>query len=201
MKPLVHQQTLPSDVPKSVVSLRGVVAAQRLGDEECDRIIRACRTFPVEEPEVVGASHLRQFRLGDTRKILPTTPEAEWVFERVLELAASANQTHFKLQLDGISRPPQYVEYTPGNGHFDWHDDYSHESEDAPRKLTVIVQLSTADDYDGGDFQCWGVPVETLSRERGSVLVLPSFVPHRVTPVTRGMRRVLVTWVAGPRLR
>lgn len=200
MEPFAHQQSIPSAVPKSPIGLRGIVAAERLSNAECERVICAARAFPPEPPEVVGADHLQRFRMGETRKLLPTTDEARWVFERVLGLAAAENAAHFLLRLDGISRPPQYVEYTPGNGHFDWHDDYSHEAEDSPRKLTVIMQLSAAGDYDGGDFQSWGVPVETLSRKRGSVLVLPSFVPHRVTPVTRGVRRILVAWIAGPRL-
>lgn len=200
MEPFAEQSTAPADVPKSTVTLRGLVAARRLDDSECDRVVAAARSFPVNPTQVVGDVHLRQFRMGEMRKVMPSTDEAKWVYDQLLTLAAEENATRFRLRLEGITRPPEYVEYTPGNGHFDWHDDYSHEGESSPRKLTVIFQLSAGDEYEGGDFQSWGVPIETLSRERGSVLLLPSFVPHRVTPVTRGRRRVLVAWIAGPRL-
>jgi predicted 2-oxoglutarate/Fe(II)-dependent dioxygenase YbiX len=47
----------------------------------------------------------------------------------------------------------------------------------------------------------FGTTVEDLPAERGSVLAFPSFLYHRVTPVTGGVRRALVAWIAGPRLR
>ncbi|KOG33018.1 oxidoreductase [Streptomyces viridochromogenes] len=100
-----------------------------------------------------------------------------------------------------MTRAPQYVEYLPGNGHFHRHNDYSHDQTDSPRKITVIVQLSDASSYEGGGLQMFGVDTEELPRERGSVLVFPSLIDHRVTPVTQGLRRALVAWVAGPRLR
>lgn len=200
MHPFSQQSSVNLDVPKSSITLRGIVAERRLTAAECDRVIRAARSFPVAQPQVVGDAHLPRFRMGDVRKVLPDNEEALWVYQQLLAIAEEENRSHFLLNLDGITRPPEYVEYVPGNGHFDWHDDYSHEGDHSPRKLTIIFQLSSGDDYEGGDFQSWGVPVETLSRERGSVLVLPSFVPHRVTPVTRGMRRILVAWISGPRL-
>jgi PKHD-type hydroxylase len=35
------------------------------------------------------------------------------------------------------------------------------------------------------------------AKERGSVIVFPSFLYHQVTPVTRGTRKVLVNWYCG----
>jgi PKHD-type hydroxylase len=200
MQPFVQQSSVALDVPKSRVTLRGIVAERRLTEAECNRVVLAARAFPVAPAQVVGNPHLPRFRMGDVRKVMPEGEDALWVYRQLLDIAEAENEAHFLLKLDGIARPPEYVEYVPGNGHFDWHDDYSHEGDHSPRKLTVIFQLSSGDDYEGGDFQAWGVPVETLSRQRGSVLVLPSFVPHRVTPVTRGMRRILVAWISGPRL-
>ena len=34
-------------------------------------------------------------------------------------------------------------------------------------------------------------------RTRGAMALFPSFLPHRVTPVTRGVRYSLVGWVCG----
>ena len=86
------------------------------------------------------------------------------------------------------------------------------------RKLSMTVQLSDQDDYEGGHFQ-WLEPhqqfdkmftnvsnidmtdaVKTLSfsaKSIGSVVVFPSFLYHQVTPVLRGTRKSLVCWFSG----
>ena len=38
----------------------------------------------------------------------------------------------------------------------------------------------------------------TEIRPRGSVIVFPSFVWHRVKPVTKGVRYSVVAWYGGP---
>ena len=43
------------------------------------------------------------------------------------------------------------------------------------------------------------VTLEEIPRlEEGSIIVFPSFVEHRVTPVTEGIRYSLVSWFVGP---
>jgi PKHD-type hydroxylase len=37
----------------------------------------------------------------------------------------------------------------------------------------------------------------TAPKKKGSVILFPSFTMHRVTPVTKGVRRSLVLWVGG----
>ena len=59
------------------------------------------------------------------------------------------------------------------------------------------------DNFDGGAFEfasynkeeCVITPIEASS---GSVIVFPSSVEHRVSPVTKGTRYSLVTWFVGP---
>ncbi|MEL6347034.1 MAG: 2OG-Fe(II) oxygenase [Myxococcota bacterium] len=73
------------------------------------------------------------------------------------------------------------------------------------RKLSMTVQLSSPSDYDGGILQIErGLPGEAdriraveEMRPRGSVVVFPSFLPHRITAVVRGERLALVTWACG----
>jgi len=64
------------------------------------------------------------------------------------------------------------------------------------RKLSVSIQLSDAQSYDGGDLVMWGhqVPME---RSRGTLVAFPSYLVHEVTPVTRGERYSLVAWASG----
>ena len=65
------------------------------------------------------------------------------------------------------------------------------------RKLSLSVQLSDGADYDGGDLRFPGPTDEPAPRERGALIALPSFVTHRVEPVTRAERLSLVSWISG----
>jgi len=103
-----------------------------------------------------------------------------------------------------INAEIQFTEYhaTEG-GKYDWHHDVDWNRDDGlDRKLSLTVQLSDPSDYDGGSFEF--NEVEQLpenSKELGTVVVFPSYLAHRVTPVTRGVRRSLVAWLEGPRWR
>jgi len=41
----------------------------------------------------------------------------------------------------------------------------------------------------------------SMSRDLGTMVIFPSYVPHRVVPVTSGTRKALVVWAAGPAFR
>ena len=85
-------------------------------------------------------------------------------------------------------------------GFYNWHTDF------APirplRKLSISIQLSRSEDYEGGDLELmYGIEPQKLDRTRGAFIVFPSFMLHRVTPVTRGTRWSLVAWILGARWR
>jgi len=68
------------------------------------------------------------------------------------------------------------------------------------RKLAMTVQLSDSSDYDGGEFEIWAGGDEQfvqLPREKGDIVVFPTFMMHRVKPITRGQRKCLVFWTGG----
>lgn len=118
-----------------------------------------------------------------------------WKF---IELA----QPIFKVQ---VMRDPveiQYTEYHATNrGKYDWHHDIDwNGSSEYDRKISVTVQLSDPSEYEGGKFEFLetGQPKEE-ARMKGTVLMFPSYLQHRVTPVTEGVRKSLVAWFSGPR--
>mgnify|MGYP003351822367 FL=1 len=60
------------------------------------------------------------------------------------------------------------------------------------------------DGFEGGLFQInkgLESKPETIEMIKGRLLLFPSFIIHRVTPVTKGIRKSLVTWVEGPRFK
>ena len=70
------------------------------------------------------------------------------------------------------------------------------------RKLSMTVLLN--DNYGGGEFQFASLDQEECTIETpefnkiGSIIVFPSDMEHRVTPVTKGIRYSLVVWFLGP---
>jgi PKHD-type hydroxylase len=77
------------------------------------------------------------------------------------------------------------------------------------RKISMTLNLSRPQDYDGGELKFDFGPHSEIGRfkicdeikPQGSIIVFPSFLPHCVTPVTRGTRYSLVMWVCGDPFR
>jgi len=63
------------------------------------------------------------------------------------------------------------------------------------RKLSMSIILN--DDFEGGDFEIFKVEPPLPKLKEGSIIVFPSFLHHRVTPVTEGTRYSLVSWFIG----
>ncbi len=124
-----------------------------------------------------------------------------WLYSRIWEAAQQFNQHFFGVDISNIEGNIQIARYDASDrGFYDWHPDFS---EFAPqRKISISVQLSHSDDYEGGDLELLfrGQPYQA-EREKNMFIVFPSFALHRVTPVTRGTRWSLVAWISGSRWR
>jgi PKHD-type hydroxylase len=70
------------------------------------------------------------------------------------------------------------------------------------RKLSLSLLLN--DDFEGGEFHInQGNEKQPIivPTKKGRAILFPSFMIHRVTPVTKGIRRSLVVWVLGPKFQ
>lgn len=122
-----------------------------------------------------------------------------WIYEKIYKIVEEANK-HFKFNITHIVEEPQFIEYKQGC-HIDWHIDKNPIS--ATRKLNLSIQLTEYDQYTGGDLLVYrggGEPIP-MSRDRGTVSIFPSYVVHRVSPVTSGVRNSIICWITGPNLR
>ena len=110
----------------------------------------------------------------------------------------------------------QFTKYKKGQ-YYDWHCDswdqpYVYQNTDNPghgkiRKLSVTVSLSNPKEYQGGELEFdfrnldpdkkRNVIKCTEILPKGSLIVFPSFVWHRVCPVKKGSRYSLVIWNLG----
>ena len=141
-----------------------------------------------------------------------------WIYKEIHPFVAKANELagwNFEWHW---SEPCQFTKYSVGQ-HYGWHCDSWEEPYDTPankdmhgklRKLSVTISLSDPDEYEGGNLEFdfrnqidWEknkkakIKECTEIRPRGSIIVFPSFVWHRVNPVTKGTRHSLVMWNLG----
>ena len=115
-----------------------------------------------------------------------------------------ANRDAFDVDVRYLNQVQYTTYYGHNKGYYHWHHDVDFKTSQAfHRKLSITVQLSDPDEYEGGDFEFDGdidqLPPE--HKEKGTVLVFPSFYRHRVKPVTKGTRKSLVAWFEGPHWR
>lgn len=169
---------------------------------ECVRIISIARAGHFKDAGLVGG--LQETNTRRSRIFwLNEEGESDWIFRRLIELFAEVNRRHFNFALEEFSERMQVAWYgAETQGFFDWHVDYGDGPIAARRKLTAVVQLSEADAYEGGSLEtnADGV-VRQASHVIGTALLMPSFVLHRVEPVTRGERYSLTLWSHGPAFR
>lgn len=112
----------------------------------------------------------------------------------------------YKFDLDYSSINVQYTKYQKGD-FYSWHtdDDFNatHKKYQNVRKLSITVALNMGS-YEGGDLQMilnHQKDPRTMRLEFGDVLLFPSFTQHQITPITKGIRYSLVSWVSGPSWR
>jgi PKHD-type hydroxylase len=86
-------------------------------------------------------------------------------------------------------------------GYYDWHMDAGPPQNGVQRKLSCVILLNDPSEFEGGILQFKGMEDRNLLDKQGSIIVFPSFVEHKVTPVTKGVRYTAVTWASGPSFR
>lgn len=128
--------------------------------------------------------------------------DTEWIYTRMCDIIQKLNNEYFGFELWGLAEHFQYTVYDSENGpeYYDWHIDSGNKGK-IPRKLSVSLQLDDPHDYEGGELWIWNQGKNVVQKQQGLVAAFPSYALHKVTPVTKGIRRALVAWVTGPEFR
>ncbi len=181
-----------------------------LSEAEVDKVINLAS----ELPEAERATTIGSEDGGSTRssmvKWIPQTNEWDWLYQRMMKLSEEANGALWKFDLRTALESIQYTEYYASeNGHYDWHQDIGPGELPSRRKVSITIQLSESDEYEGGELMlCTGSDgtgqldnVNNCPRGKGVAVLFPSYMMHRVSPVTKGVRRSLVLWVGGSHYR
>lgn len=183
----------------SFFSKKGVHPEMTLSLEECKRVISyADQKYGMKS--TVGSDESRAYN-KEIREVdtytLEHTPETSWLFQKVAAAVGVVNAEYYRWNLLGITHALQLLHYKgEDKSHYQWHIDAGPTSS-ATRKLSLSIPLN--DDYEGGDLiiNSNGV-IMTAPKELGSISFFPSFSLHKVEPVTKGERWVIVAWIHGP---
>ena len=127
--------------------------------------------------------------------------ENRWVFDKLANIVCSLNTQYFSFDLTGFGEAIQLANYGEDKqGMYIWHQDFGKEG--ISRKLSVVMQLSEPSQYEGGELQLLtsSKPI-SIQKKRGLITVFPAWSLHQVTPVVKGNRQSLVTWISGPQFR
>lgn len=176
------------------------IVPDALDHATCDRLIDGFSQELDDGGLVQGqsASHIRRSQITWFNE----TQEPA-VIRRIVEMVADVNRNVFDFSLSEFAEDAQIACYAGDQrGHYDWHSDVGASDVARRRKLTMVIQLSEPDQYEGGLLQLNPAGhVFDAPMERGTAIFFPSFVLHRVAPTTAGLRYSLTQWVHGTPFR
>jgi len=194
-------------------------------NEEVDKMCAYFDTQGVERGTTVGAIELDK----DGKEIVkqeaneavrvsnvkfydwnPADENTAWIFQRMNFVIESINNQYYGFDLNGYDTF-QYTEYEAHEtGRYDFHTDTIF-GKNVPADMTEMRKLSITmcvnepgDEYEGGEFQINNgqeANAETIPTKKGRMIIFPSYMIHRVAPVTKGKRKSIVVWVTGPKFR
>lgn len=130
-------------------------------------------------------------------------PDHHWVTNFVMSYVIRANKSNWQYDVDAVDGGNmQYTIYEEGQ-YYHWHIDAGVDAleQDAVRKLSVVLQLSNYDEYEGGEFQMLNEQgkLYMAPKKRGTLIIFDSRCRHRIRPIKSGVRKSLVGWITGPR--
>ena len=168
-------------------------------NEELDKIYKDVATLNFEKASTINSKSNGKEIRSSSVKWIPNNQQWNWLYLKLMDMAVQANNALWHFDLYSVPDLIQYTEYyATENGHYTWHQDFG-PGTPSLRKVSITVQLSGPDEYEGGDLEYWkgGNDIIKAPRDKGLVFIFPSYMMHRVTPITKGTRRSFVLWVGG----
>jgi PKHD-type hydroxylase len=168
-------------------------------DEEINKIFQISKKYLVLDGKVSTIVN-NKYRSSKI-KWLPNNTETKWLYDKIAKLVRKSNDKLWNFNIVGFGENIQIGEYiAEESGKYDWHLDMGKNT--LYRKISVSVQLSDPDEYEGGNLEFFiKKDIIKAPKEKGTVILFPSYFLHRVTELTKGTRKSLVVWISGPPLR
>lgn len=153
----------------------------------------------VEESKVVGNIINKKIRKSDNFWI-PVDETTEWLYRKLTDGITFVNKKNFNFDLFGF-HSIQFTKYEGKGSKYGRHSDTSGPGIQN-RKLSISILLNDPSEYEGGDLILYeGARPIKSEMKLGTLVAFPSYMTHEVTPIIKGTRYTLVTWVEGPPFR
>jgi len=163
---------------------------------ECETIINTAKTKGLIKGKTREESDVRDSKIS----WLYPSDNLDWVFRKVTDITINLNERFFKFDLFGLNEGFQFTNYESPSGKYGKHVDRAMSV--SVRKLSISIQLTNPDEYEGGELYLYDDDKGTLmDKTQGTLILFPSYVLHEVMPVTKGTRNSLVTWVTGKQFK
>jgi PKHD-type hydroxylase len=165
---------------------------------EVDRIIATALTHPAQPGTIFSSRDAKREVRSCTVRWLTN----QWIKDLIWSYVVRANKAGFDFAIENECGL-QFIEYEAVRGdHYHWHHDVDWNGQSpSDRKISATIQLSDPSEYQGGEFEFEAIQTTADFKSKGTVLVFPSYLRHRIHPVTSGKRYALVAWFSGPRWR
>ena len=161
--------------------------------EECEKIIKLGNSLVKKEGTIFGEN--KGFRKSKVSWLYPCD-DTNWLYKRLTDIIVELNKRYFQFDIDGFGEGLQFTHYKEPDGKYKKHVDKGYDG--LTRKLSLVLQLSDPDTYEGGDLLMHiDDPGQKIEKKQGKLVLFPSYVLHEVTPVTKGERYSLVAWLTG----
>jgi PKHD-type hydroxylase len=170
--------------------------------EECQQIIALGTKLETYQAEITKNTSIElEIRKNKVGFFNSSDKDNTWIYQRITDATTNINRQFFNYDLDYIELL-QFTVYDQLNDHYIAHMDSIMPLSVHNRKLSFSLQLSAADAYQGCDLEIFrNGEYQPATRTQGSMIFFPSFILHKVTPLTRGKRHSLVGWVCGPNFK
>jgi PKHD-type hydroxylase len=172
--------------------------------EECEKITQIGKNKKLQKAKIFednnGKKNIKKNYRDTNICWLSPQDDLQWVYQRITDTVLHLNERFFNFDLHGIAENLQFTNYKSPSGKYKKHIDSNLDY--LIRKLSVSIQLSDIDDYEGGDLIIYTNEKGTvMKKNQGDLIVFPSFILHAVTEVTKGERNSLVAWVTGKQFK
>jgi PKHD-type hydroxylase len=182
---------------------------QYLSRELCEQIIKKCKERELKNATIgsLGSKSMREDNIIRRSRICfikKNDPEFDFLFKQLLIDVMEVNNEWFKFHLSKLDTI-QFAEYdSEYKGTYQKHMDvfWMNNDPEYHRKISLIIQLSDENSYEGGELQFFELsqyPKKEEIRQQGTAIFFPSFIEHQLNPVTKGRRYSLVCWFDGPK--
>jgi PKHD-type hydroxylase len=175
----------------------------------CEKIIDLGKQKTLEKAKI-DKNKKAPKKIRDSKIIWLTD---QWLYDLIQPWLNEANkEAKWNFNIDW-NESFQFTVYEK-NQHYGWHTDqsvdlYSNKQnlnfDGKTRKISMSLNLSDPSEYKGGELNfCWKdkkmkdvIVKDKDFKKQGSLIFFPSFIWHKVSPVTSGTRYSLVLWSIG----